>query len=156
MSGSLAPPDAVDLADVSRVLEQLARHHGKPYVFRDTVSGLDLPLEYDEVASPKGLLPAFLIAADAVWYRATGNGFALQVIEQPDTLLGYAVRRIGGGNFSSVMLSIMEVQEQLDTGGPSLFGNGLLEIWRQSPTKQEVGMAALAANVPSSSASLAP
>ena len=155
MSGSLAPA-AVDLADVSRVLEHLLRHHGKPYVFRDSVSGLDLPLEYDEVASPKGLLPAFLIAADAVWYRATGNGFALQVVEQPGTLLGYAVRRIGGSSFSSVMLSIMEVQEQLNTGGPSLFGNGLLEIWQQSPTRQEVEMAFSAADVPAPPASPVP
>ncbi len=135
------PVSRVELADVSRIFEQLLRRHGKPYVFRDAVSGLDLPLEWDEVASPKGLLPAFLIAADSVWLRATGNGFALDVVEQPGSLLGYVVSKVAGGSFSSLMLSMMEVQHQLDTDGPSLFGNGLLEIWQQSPTPQQVKLA---------------
>lgn len=150
------PAAQVEIADVSRVFEVLLRRHGKPYVFRDEVSGLDLPLEWDEVASPKGLLSAFLIAADAVWLRATGNGFGLDVVEQPGTLLGYVVRKLSGGSFSSVMLSMMEVQYQLDTGGPSLFGNGLLEIWRQSPTPQQIKLALPQPDPTASSASPGP
>lgn len=143
----------IDINRISAVLEVILARKGKPVVLHDETSGVDLPLEYDEVASPIGLLPAFLVAAEAVWHEATGNGFSIEIVEQPKTLLGYAVKRIGGGNFSSIMLSILEVHDQIDDGSATLVSNKLMERWGQSPVKAEANTTASSAPASSSSPS---
>lgn len=125
----------INIDRVSEVLEIILTRKGKPVVLHDRTSGVDLPLEYDEAASPIGLLPAFLVAAEAIWHQATGNGFSLEIVEQPKTLLGYTVRRISGGTFSSVMLSILEAHHQIDDGSATLVSNKLMNRWGQTPLK---------------------
>lgn len=119
----------VDLDLVSRMLSKLLAKRGKPILLTDRVSGEDLPLSWDEAASPRGLLPAFLVAGQSVWLEATGSGFGLEIVEQPKTLLGYAAHKIGGGCFSSVMLAMMEAIVQIDKRGDRLVGNDLVDRW---------------------------
>ena len=124
---------AVDVERISAVLETILARKGKPIVLHDETSGVDLPVAYDEAASSIGLLPAFLVAAEAVWQAVTGNGFSIEIVEQPRTLLGYRVVRIGGGNFSSIMLSILEVHYQIDDDGKAWVCNKLQDYWRRLP-----------------------
>lgn len=119
----------VDLDLVSRILSKLLARRGKPVLLHDRISGSDLPLTWEEAASPRGLLPAFLVAGEALWLEATGNGFGLEILERPQTLLGYSVHKVGGGCFSSVMLSVMEAIAQIDTHSDRLVGNDLTARW---------------------------
>ena len=54
-----------------------------------------------------------MVAAEAVWREATGKGFALDMIRDPDALLGYRLRAIGAGSFTTVMLASMEAINQV-------------------------------------------
>lgn len=120
---------AVDLDAVSRVTEALLARKAKPAFIVDRATNTTLPLDYMEVASPRGVLPAMLVAGEAIWRHATGHGFALDVVEDPKSLLGYAVRMIGGGTFSAVMLSIMEVVERVVEGTDGFCANELVRDW---------------------------
>ena len=43
----------------------------------------------------------------------SGRGFALDIVRDPQALLGYRLRAIGAGNFSTVMLATMEAIHQV-------------------------------------------
>ena len=43
----------------------------------------------------------------------TGKGFALDIVRDPQALLGYRLRAIGAGNFATVMLATMEAIHQV-------------------------------------------
>lgn len=120
---------SVDLDLVSRVLSRLLARRGKSVLLHDRASGIDFDLSWDEAASPRGLLPAFLVAGQALWLEATGSGFGLEIVERPQTLLGYVVHKIDGGCFSSVMLSVMEAIAQIDVHSDRLMGNDLMTRW---------------------------
>jgi len=45
--------------------------------------------------------------------EATGNGFSLDIVPDPQALLGYRLRRIGAGHFATVMLATMEATAQV-------------------------------------------
>jgi len=76
-------------------------------------TGQDLVVSPLSAASPSGLLPAFVVAGEAVWREATGNGFSLDIVPDPQALLGYRLRRIGAGHFATVMLATMEATAQV-------------------------------------------
>jgi len=118
----------VDLAVVSRTMEALIRQEGKPLVFQDRATGQPLTLSPEAAGSPDALLPVFLAAGEAVWREATGRGFALDLAQDPQTLLGYRVRGIGNGPFSAVMLSVMEATAQI-TRPDMLLVNDLDAVW---------------------------
>ena len=104
---------AVDVEALSIALEAYLHHLGKPVVMLDRASNRSVAVPYDSASAPHGLLPAFLVAGEAVWREATRKGFALDLAQRPGTLLGYSVRGIHGGTLPIVMLSMMEATSQV-------------------------------------------
>ncbi|MHB0729949.1 hypothetical protein ACX4MZ_21615 [Roseomonas mucosa] len=139
----------VDLAVVSRTMENLIRQEGKPLVLQDRATGQALTLSPETGGSPDGLLPVFLAAGEAVWREATGKGFALDVTQDPKALLGYRVRGIGNGPFSAVMLSVMEATAQV-ARPDMLLVNDLDAVWQAA--SQRFRHAAAAGSRPSAGA----
>jgi len=104
---------AVDVDFVGRTMGVLLTRAGRPVVYDDPANGQRLSMGAREASAVDGFLPAFLVAGEAIWREATGKGFALDIARDPDALLGYRVRAIGGGTFASVMLSSMEAMHQV-------------------------------------------
>ena len=104
---------AISVHSVSRTMEVLLAQGGRSIVYRDGATGRDLVVSPLSAASPSGLLPAFVVAGEAVWREATGNGFSLDIVPDPQALLGYRLRRIGAGHFATVMLATMEATAQV-------------------------------------------
>lgn len=119
----------VDLGAVSRTMETLIRRDGKPLVLEDGATGQHLTLSPETGGRPDGLLPVFLAAGEAVWREATGRGFALDLAEDRQALLGYRVRGIGSGPFTAVMLSVMEATAQV-ARPDMLLVNDLDAVWQ--------------------------
>jgi hypothetical protein len=120
--------NAVNLETVSRTMEALLAREGRRIVYRDRATGQDLVVSPPSAASPSGLLPAFVVAGEAVWREATGNGFSLDIVRDPQSLLGYRLRGIGAGHFATVMLATMEATAQV--AGPSaIVVNELNALW---------------------------
>jgi hypothetical protein len=118
----------VSVESVSRTIEVLLVQGGRSVVYRDGASGQDLVVSPASAAAPSGLLPAFVVAGEAVWREATGNGFSLYIVPEPQALLGYRLRGIGAGHFATVMLAMMEATAQV--AGPSaIVVNDLQAIW---------------------------
>jgi len=87
-------------------------------------------------ASRAGLLPAFLVAGEAVWREAVGNGFALDIVGDPHALLGYRLRGIEAGHLTTVMLATMEAAAQV--AGPSaIVVNDLGALWSAATERIE-------------------
>lgn len=103
---------AVNLAAVGRALEAVLADAGVFLLLRDKATGEVLTPLIEVAGHANGLLPVFLVAGEAVWREATGNGFGLLIRPDPEALLGYRVQGVDGGTFSSVMLSTMEAIEQ--------------------------------------------
>ncbi|MBN9560464.1 MAG: hypothetical protein J0H14_06995 [Alphaproteobacteria bacterium] len=119
---------AVEVATVSRVMEELLVRDGRAIICRDRATGEDLSVPPMIAASPTGLLPALVVAGEAVWREATGKGFALDVVRDPEALFGYRLRGIGAGTFATVMLSIMEASAQASRPGV-IAVNALNALW---------------------------
>ena len=127
---------SVDLDAVSRVMESLLARDGRRIVYRDRAAGEELAVSVPSAASPAGLLPAFLVAGEAVWREAVGNGFALDIVRDRDALLGYRLRGIGAGHFATVMLATMEAAAQI--AGPSAIAvNNLGALWSAATERIE-------------------
>ncbi len=77
---------------------------------------------------PPGLLPALVVAGEAVWREATGKGFALDIVHDPEALLGYRLRGINDGSFTTVMLATMEAVAQVARPG-AIVVNDLNALW---------------------------
>jgi hypothetical protein len=119
---------AVSVESVSRTLEALLKRDTRGVVYRDGATGQDLVVSPLSAASPAGLLPVFVVAGEAVWREATGNGFSLDIVPDPQALLGYRLRGIGAGHFATVMLATMEATAQI--AGPSaIVVNDLQAVW---------------------------
>jgi len=103
----------VDVGTVGRTMEALLAHEGRNIVYHDRVAGQDLTVTPAIAASPSGLLPVLVVAGEAVWREATGKGFALDIVRDPDALLGYRLQAIGAGTFTTVMLAAMEAAAQV-------------------------------------------
>ncbi len=104
---------AVNVEAVGRTLRVLLEQAERPILYRDPATGTHLTVDPQTVVSPAGFLPPFVVAAEAVWREATGKGFALDMIRDPDALLGYRLRAIGAGSFTTVMLASMEAINQV-------------------------------------------
>jgi hypothetical protein len=127
---------AVSVEWVSRTLEALLAREGRSVVYRDSATGQDFVVSPPSTASPSGLLPAFVVAGEAVWREATGNGFSLDIVRDPQALLGYRLRRIGAGRFATVMLTTMEAAAQV--AGPSaIVVNDLDALWSAATDRIE-------------------
>ena len=74
---------AVSVESVSRTLEALLTRDTRSVVYRDKANGQDLVISPLSAASASGLLPAFVVAGEAVWRQATGNGFSLDIVRDP-------------------------------------------------------------------------
>ena len=127
---------AVSIKSVSRTMEVLLAQGGRSIIYRDKASGQDLVVSPPSAASPAGLLPAFVVAGEAVWREATGNGFSLDIARDPQALLGYRLRGIGAGHFATVMLATMEAAAQV--AGPSaIVVNDLNALWSAATDRIE-------------------
>ena len=126
----------VSVESVSRTMEVLLVQGGRSVVYRDKANGQDLVISPLSAASASGLLPAFVVAGEAVWRQATGNGFSLDIVRDPQALLGYRLRGIGAGHFATVMLAMMEATAQV--AGPSaIVVNDLQAIWSAATDRIE-------------------
>lgn len=121
---------ATDIGVVARATEAVLRRQGLAIRWRDT-DALERPVSPALAASPSGLLPAFVVAGEAVWRAATGHGFALQVAHDPDALLGYRLTAIGAGGYAAIMLATVEAMSQAARGG-ALLANDLGPLWAAS------------------------
>ena len=126
----------VDVATVSRTMEALLTQEGRSVVYRDRVADENLVVTPASAASPTGLLPAFLVAGEAVWREATGNGFALDIARDPNALLGYRLNGIGAGTFTTVMLAMMEAAAQVARPGAFVV-NDLTAVWSAATERVE-------------------
>jgi hypothetical protein len=127
---------AVSVESVSRTLEALLTRDTRSVAYRDGATGQDLVVSPLSAASPAGLLPAFVVAGEAVWREATGNGFSLDIVRDPQSLLGYRLRGIGAGHFATVMLATMEATAQV--AGPSaIVVNDLNALWSAATDRIE-------------------
>jgi hypothetical protein len=109
-------------------MEVLLVQDGRSIVYRDKATGHDLVVSPATAASPSGLLPAFIVAGEAVWREATGNGFAFDIARDPQALLGYRLWGIGAGQFATVMLATMEATAQV-AGPLAIVVNDLNALW---------------------------
>jgi hypothetical protein len=126
----------VELGPVERTMAALLDQHGREIQYHDRSTGETLVVSADVAASPSGLLPALLVAGEAVWREATGKGFDLDIARDRDALLGYRLRGIGSANFATVMLATMEATEQAAWRGP-LVVNELNAIWSAATARHE-------------------
>jgi len=104
---------AVSVDAVGRTMQALLAFDRRPIRYHDGATGKDVTVDAETAASPAGFLPALVIAGEAVWRDVTGRGFALDIVRDPQALLGYRLRAIGAGNFATVMLSTMEAIHQV-------------------------------------------
>jgi len=121
--------DRANLAAVGRATRALLAQDGTQVLLRDPISNTALACPLDSVAAPEGLLPVFLVVGEAVWREASGRGFALDITRDPEALLGYRVNGIGGGSFTTIMLSVMEATAQV-ARPEALVVNDLGIVWK--------------------------
>lgn len=129
----------VDVGSVTETLERLILRAGKPVVL--VVEDTSEPVEISPAvaAAPDGLLPVFLVAAEAIWRECMGYGFGLQIVRDDHGLLGYRVGGITTGLFSGVMLSIMEVISQSISSG-RIVVNRMDLVWRSALQRIELAV----------------
>jgi hypothetical protein len=127
---------SVNVDAVSRTMEALLTRDGLSIVYRDWAIGEEFAVSAPSAASPTGLLPAFVVAGEAVWREVTGNGFALDIARDRQALLGYRLQGIGAESFATVMLATMEAAAQV--AGPSAFVvNDLGALWAAATERIE-------------------
>lgn len=120
----------VNLGVVSRTLEALLERDGRSVAMRDPATGAARIVGPDLAASRDGLLPVFLVAADAVWRETTERSFGVELRREPKTLLGYRAEGVSGGPFASLMLSMIEAIEQVARPNVILV-NDFNQLWRE-------------------------
>jgi len=135
---------AVTVELVSRAMEAVLSHEGRLVVYFDPAIGDELPITWTLAASPAGLLPAFVVAAEATWREATGHGFALDIVRDREALLGYRLRSIGAGSFTTLMLATMEAVAQVTASG-TVVASELGAVWSAATDRIERGIRAEAA-----------
>jgi hypothetical protein len=124
--------DSIDLAIVSATLQRLLEQAGDTVTYTCPTDGAASEISAELAASPAGLLPAFLTAADALWREATvGKSFQAKIAANPNAMLGFSVQAIHGGTFTTVMLAIMEAAEQA-TEFRVLHANRLAAVWERA------------------------
>ena len=124
---------SVDLDTVQRTMAVLLGD-GQTIAYQDRSAGEVVSITSDAAASISGLLPALLVAGEAVWREITGKGFDLDIERDRDALLGYRLRGIGAGSFATIMLATMEATAQAAERGP-LVVNELNAVWTAASTQ---------------------
>lgn len=100
---------------VGAVLQQMLINEEVELGLRDAAGGVT-PVRASTAGAEDGLLPVFLVAAEAVWREASGHGFGLEIRASESTLLGYRVTAIDDVPFSIVMLCLLEVVQRTRKG----------------------------------------
>ena len=118
----------VSVETVSRAMEALLTREGRPVIYHDIATGADLTVSARNTASPTGLLPALVVAGEAVWREAMGTGFALDIVRDREAFLGFRLKRIGAGSLTAVMLATMEAAAQV-TGSGVVVASDLNALW---------------------------
>lgn len=108
---------ALDIPRMSRVLETLLHRDSRPVMLRSMSSWTLHRVPPHVAAAPAGLLPAFLVAGDALLREATGQGVQTTLAPEPVSLLGYRVATVRHDRFTDVMLAMMEAMDQISRGG---------------------------------------
>ncbi|HKM61427.1 MAG TPA: hypothetical protein VJY39_02950 [Acidisphaera sp.] len=139
---------SVDLDAIERTMRVLLRSDGRALVYRD--SATDRRVEVGAVAAAAdGFLPALITAGEAVWREVTGAGFALDIARDTSALLGYRLRGVGAGSFTSVMLAMMEATSQV-ARPEAIVLSDLSTVW--SAANVRIARAAMPARRPASGA----
>lgn len=138
---------SVDLDAVQRTMAALIERSGRPLAYQDRGTGAVVALTPEAAASTSGLLPALLVAGEAVWREVTGKGFDLDIQRDRDALLGYRLRGIGAGSFTTLMLATMEATAQA-SGPGALVVNELNAVWTAAAAAQPFGLGAARAASP--------
>lgn len=126
----------VSVEAVSRTMEALLIRENRPVFYEDRATGAALPVSPASAAAAHGLLPALVVAGEAVWREATGSGFGLDIARDPSAMLGYRLRAIRHGTFTAVMLSTMEAAAQAVRPG-MLVVNDLNALWAAAEARLE-------------------
>jgi hypothetical protein len=71
-----------------------------------------------------------------VWREATGTGFGLDIVRDRDAFLGFRLRGIGAGSFTTVMLATMEATAQV-TGSGVVVASDLNALWTAATERIE-------------------
>jgi hypothetical protein len=140
----------VSVETVSRTMEALLIREGRPVIYHDIATGADLSVSAKNTASPTGLLPALVVAGEAVWREATGTGFGLDIVRDCNALLGFRLRGIGAGSFTTVMLATMEATAQV-TGSGVMVASDLNALWSAVTERVEQNARAQARGAPGAS-----
>jgi hypothetical protein len=113
MSTPEMAPKTIDIAYVSQVMHALLDEAGRD-VFIEDVPRQDLvPIPSDVAAAEDGLLPALLVAGEAIWRDVTGRGFDFALERDLGALLSWRIKAIEAESFSCVLLSMMEAIAQV-------------------------------------------
>ena len=140
----------VGVETVSRTMEALLIREGRPVVYHDIATGADLPVSAKNTATPTGLLPALVVAGEAVWREATGTGFGLDIVRDREAFLGFRLRGIGAGSFTTVMLATMEATAQV-TGSGVVVASDLNALWTAATERVEQNARAKPSSAPGAS-----
>jgi hypothetical protein len=136
----MEPPEArmsmVNVEAVSRTMQAVLAREGRAVIYLDRATGADFPITPGTAASPTGLLPALAVAGETVWREATGKGFALDIVRDPDAMLGYRLRAIGAGSLTTVILSMMEATAQVARPG-AIMVHDLHALWSAATDRIE-------------------
>ena len=141
---------AVSVDTVSRTMEALLVREGRPVIYHDIATGADLPVSAKNTASPTGLLPALVVAGEAVWREATGTGFGLDIVRDREALLGFRLKGIGTGSLTTVMLATMEATAQV-TGSGVVVASDLHALWTAATERIEQAARSLPRGTPGAS-----
>jgi hypothetical protein len=127
---------AVDVERVGRTMRVLLERSGRPVIYDDPASHTRLEISASAASSVNGFLPAFLVAGEAIWREATGKGFALEIMRDDRSLLGYRAAGIGAGTYTTVMLSAMEAMHQVSIPG-AIVVSDFNSLWRATVGRLE-------------------
>ena len=128
---------SVDLAAVERTMRVLAERSQVAFAYHDPANGQVVPVAPEALAARTGYLPAIVSAAEAIWREAAGTGFQLDIVGDQAALLGYRLRGIGAGSFSTVMLASMEALHQAARPGAIILSD-LNAVWTASTERARV------------------
>jgi hypothetical protein len=102
------PMKTLNLAHVSRVVRALLIEADRDILIEDGPRRDLVSIPFDAAAAEDGLLPVFLVAAEAIWRDVTGRGFELGLKRDLGALMSWRIEAIRAEAFSCVLLSIME------------------------------------------------
>jgi hypothetical protein len=126
----------IDLGHVERTVRAHFRRTGLAVEYQDRSNGEVLRLTPEAASARAGALPALLVAGEAVWQEATGQGFGLDILRDPRALLGYRVRSIGTDSAATVLLATMEATAQA-THGRVVVLNDLSAVWLSAAARRD-------------------